>query len=110
VKEFIVKIPDEVLEHAKAEAGFQDIDDDYFLQRVLETMSAGAPPYHFEYGGIEVHSGSDLNRVTSIVFYELEGIIHFCEGHKIIARYETDLCKSNWFRDPMNWKVKRYGV
>lgn len=48
---FMLTIPEYVLEEAKSIAGMQDEPDDYFITRVLETMSC---PEYNEYSDILV--------------------------------------------------------
>lgn len=55
MKHFIISIPDAVLQDAKEVAESRDDSDEYFLQRVIETMSAsvGRPGCDYTDIGVE---------------------------------------------------------
>ena len=77
MRHFIVSIPESVMQDAKGEAEMQNESDEYFLQRVIETMSVSAGRPDSEYTDIYVSLATRVRYVIAR-FLSHEDLIEIC--------------------------------
>ena len=77
MRHFIVSVPESVLQDAKGVAEFQSESDEYFLQRVIETMSISVGQPNGEYTDIYVSLATKVRYVIAR-FLSHEDLIEIC--------------------------------